>query len=163
MERRMALPIAVRRAGTRLSIALSSKRTSVVGGWINSAKPANATIPTCLPDVLFRTNDSAASLATINRLGGISVEHILRETSIAMITVALLEGTSTVATGRPNANTRLASANRNRRKGRCFRSQDCFAAASRTRERLEYRTAKRRRRRKTHRYIRIASGINKNR
>jgi hypothetical protein len=66
-----------------------------------------------------------------------SVEHMLRETSMAMITVALLEGTITVATGRASAKTRLARASRNRMKGKCFRSHDCFATASRTSERLE--------------------------
>jgi hypothetical protein len=73
---------------------------------------------------------------------------MLLETSMAMIIVALLEGTSTDATGRVRAKTRLVSARRNRMKGRCFLSQDWFAAASRTRERLEYRTEKRLRRRK---------------
>src|SRR5512134_1619580 len=99
MDRRMALPIAVRRAGTRLAMAGSSARKSVVGGWINSAKPAKATIPTCLPELLSRTNDIAASLETSRRFGAISVEHMLSDTSIARITVASLEGIRTVATG----------------------------------------------------------------
>ena len=43
----------------------------------------------------------------------------------------------TVATGRPRASTRLVRANKNRMNGKCLRSQDCFAAASRTRDRLE--------------------------
>ncbi len=87
---------------------------------------------------------------------------MLNDTSTARMTVALLEGMTTVATGRANANPRLASDNRKRIKGTCLRSQDCFAAASRTNERLEYRTAKRLRRRMNQIYTAIASGINNN-
>jgi hypothetical protein len=81
--------------------------------------------------------DRAESLATCKRFGGMSVEHMLLDTSIARITVALLEGIMTVATGRPNANTKLASASKKSMNGKCLRNHDCLAAASRTNERLE--------------------------
>src|SRR5215510_15138896 len=118
-------------------MAASSDFWSVVGGWISSAKPANSTIPTCRPELFLRIKDKAASLATSRRLGGMSVEHMLKDTSMARITVARLDGMKTVATGRPSAKTRLVIASRNKRKGKCLRSHDWWAAASRTKDKLE--------------------------
>src|SRR5215212_378608 len=124
MERKMALPMAVLRAVVKLSMALSSEFVLSVGGWINSAKPANATIPTCLPDISLFTKDWAASFAASSRFGGISVEHMLLETSIAMIIMALLDGTTIVATGRASAKTRLARASMKNANGKCLRNRD---------------------------------------
>ena len=66
-----------------------------------------------------------------------SVEHMLRETSMARMMVVWPVGTLTMATGRLKATTRLASASRNRANGRCRRQRDCCGSASRTSARLE--------------------------
>ena len=87
------------------------------------------------------TNDEAAASAAMSRLGGMSVEHMLRETSIARITVVRPAGTDTTATGRAIAMTRLPSPMRNNANGRCRRIRDDCGAASRTSDRLEKRTA----------------------
>jgi hypothetical protein len=71
---------------------------------------------------------------------------MLLDTSIAMITVALFDGTLTVAVGRAMANTRLVMARRKIANGRCLLHRDWWEAASRTSARLEKRTVYRRRR-----------------
>jgi len=92
--------------------------------------------------------DSAAAFAASMRLGRISVEHMLREASIARMTVVSVVGMVTIATGRVSASIRLESAVRNKAKGKWRRKRECLGSASRTSDRLEYRTVKRLRRRK---------------
>ena len=53
-----------------------------------SANPAKATTPTRRSVVWRSMNRDAAACATSSRLGAMSVAHMLRETSIAKITVA---------------------------------------------------------------------------
>ena len=113
----------------------------MVGDWTISAKPANATMPIWVVPLCRWTNDEAAASAAMSRLGGMSVEHMLRETSIARITVVRPAGTDTIATGRAIAMTRLPSPMRNSANGRCRRMRDDCGAASRTSDRLEKRTA----------------------
>src|SRR3989304_4851852 len=108
-------------------------------------------------------NDSAAALAASRRLGSISVEHLLPETSIARTMVVWPVGTLTMATGRPNAITRLASARRNRANGRWRRRRDGGGSAARTQARLGERTAKSRRRRSIQIYTATIRGINPSR
>jgi ketosteroid isomerase-like protein len=62
---------------------------------------------------------------------------MLRETSIARITVVLPAGTGTIWTGRAMATTRLASATRKKAKGRWRRIHDERGAAADTSDRLE--------------------------
>jgi hypothetical protein len=62
---------------------------------------------------------------------------MLRETSIAIMIVALFEGTFTMATGLPSAKTRLIMPSRNNANGRCLLQRDWCEAASRTSDRLE--------------------------
>ena len=77
----------------------------MVGAWTTSAKPLKATIPIWVPAPCRCTNDSAACSAASRRLGTMSVEHMLPETSIARMIEVRLVGTST-ATGRANATMR---------------------------------------------------------
>ncbi len=83
----MALPTAVRRPVARASITSSRTSRSVVGDWSVSANPANATIPIWVFGPWASMNEAAAASAACSRLGGMSVAHMLRETSIARITV----------------------------------------------------------------------------
>src|SRR5262245_7286569 len=95
---RIPLPIAVLRPVVRLSTAVSSASWSLVGGWITSAKPANATMLISRLDVWLWMNESAAASAASRRLGAISVEHMLRETSRARTMVVWPVGAATTAT-----------------------------------------------------------------
>ena len=58
--------------------------------------------------------------------------------------VVLLRGTSTRATGRDIAMIKLVNPSKKRANGTCRRQFECLGIASRIRDRLEYRTAKRR-------------------
>ena len=140
--------MAVRRPVVRLWIASSRTSWSLVGGWTTSAKPLNATIPIWVVDPWRRTNALAACSAASSRVGSMSVEHMLPETSIARITVVLLAGTLTIATGRARATTSPPRATTNRANGRWRRRRDERGSASRTRARLEYRAPDGRRRRR---------------
>ena len=97
-----------------------SRRTSwsVVGTWTISAKPAKATMPIWVVDPWRWMNDAAAASAASRRFGGMSVAHMLRDTSIARMTVVWPAGTLTMSTGRASATTRLARARANRANGR---------------------------------------------
>ena len=66
-----------------------------------------------------------------------SVEHMLRDTSIARMTVACPVGTVAIVIGRPSATTMLASARQSSANGRWRRIQEERGAASRMRPRLE--------------------------
>ena len=68
-------------------------------------------------------NDSAAAWAASRRLGEMSVEHMLRETSMARMIVVWLVGTLTIATGRASATIRLVSASRKSANGRWRRQR----------------------------------------
>ena len=137
MDSRIPLPTAVRRPVVRLEMASSSTSLSVVGAWTISAKPANATMPIWVVDPwLWMNRDAAASAASI-RLGAMSVEHMLRDTSIARITVVWPAGTLTMAAGRAMASTRLPSASTNSANGRWRRIRDERGRAMWTSDRLE--------------------------
>ena len=92
IDSRIALPIAVRRPVASDAMTSSSTSSSLVGAWTISANPANATMPICVPPSWPSTNDAAASSAAMSRLGGMSVAHMLRDTSIARTTVVRLVG-----------------------------------------------------------------------
>ena len=79
---------------------------------------------------------AAASAASI-RLGAMSVEHMLPETSIVRTIVASFVGTLAITTGRATATARPARATANRANGRWRRMNDEPGSASRIRERLE--------------------------
>jgi hypothetical protein len=66
-----------------------------------------------------------------------SVEHILRDTSMARMIVAWSEGTVTIDTGLERATTRLARASKNNPKGRWRRKEKRGGEAARRRDRLE--------------------------
>ncbi|OGO70717.1 MAG: hypothetical protein A2Z37_15210 [Chloroflexi bacterium RBG_19FT_COMBO_62_14] len=116
--------MAVRRPTTRLSMASCSNSTSEVGAWINSAVRAKATIPICVLDRWRWMKDRAEALAASSRFGGMSVEHMLLETSSARMMVACPPGTLTTVTGRAAATIRDASALRKRANGRWRRQRD---------------------------------------
>ena len=99
IDSRMALPTAVRRPVA--SVVTTSSRTSwsVVGAWTISAKPAKATIPIWVVELWLSMNVVAAASAASSRLGAMSVAHMLRETSMARMTVVWPAGTTTIATG----------------------------------------------------------------
>ena len=136
IEVRIALPMAVRRPVVRPAMASSSTSRSSVGGWMISANPAKATTPTAVA-VWRSMNREAAACATSSRLGAMSVAHMLRETSIAKITVAWPVGTEAMTTGRASARARLASPTANSANGRCRRIRDLRGSASRTNPREE--------------------------
>jgi hypothetical protein len=69
--------------------------------------------------------------------------HILLDTSNVRMIVVCPESPASGIRGRATAITRLASATRKRRNGRCFLSQEDRGMASSISDRLEYRTAKR--------------------
>ena len=64
-------------------------------------------MPIWVVDPWRSMNDAAAASAASRRLGGMSVAHMLRETSIARITVVWPAGTLTMLTGRAIATMRL--------------------------------------------------------
>ena len=96
---RIPLPIAVRRPVVRLLIASTRACWSVVGGWITAASPLNATSPISEPALWLVTNSIAASSAASMRVGSMSVEHMLPDTSIARMIVAELAGTLSTIDG----------------------------------------------------------------
>ena len=75
---------------------MTSSRTSwsVVGGWTISANPAKATMPIWVVAPWRSMNDDAAASAASSRFGAMSVAHMLRETSIARMTVVWPAGTA---------------------------------------------------------------------
>ena len=130
----MPLPIAVRRPVARLRSASRSVSPSVVGAWTSSAKPLNATIPIWVVDPWCWMKAAAAASAAWSRLGGMSVEHMLPETSIARMIVVWLVGTLTISTGRATATASAPTARTNRANGRWRRRRDDPGNASRTRD-----------------------------
>jgi hypothetical protein len=62
---------------------------------------------------------------------------MLRETSIAKMIVVVPAGTLAMATGRPNANTRLVSAPKKSAKGKWRRQRDVCGSAARSNDTLE--------------------------
>ena len=137
MADRIPLPIAVRRPVVRLCKACRSSCRSVVGAWTISAKPENATMPIWLDDPWLSMNWAAAASAAPIRLGRMSVEHMLPETSMVRMIVAWLVGTLAMTTGRARATARPASASANRANGRWRRTIDERGRAARMRTRLE--------------------------
>ncbi len=137
IDARSPLPIAVRRPVVRLRIASTRACWSVVGGWTTAAKPLNATIPIWVSAFWLVTKATAASSAASSRVGRMSVEHMLPETSIARMIVDWLVGTLRTTDGRPRARTTAATAATSRPNGRCRRSRAEPGSASRTSARLE--------------------------
>ena len=137
IEARMPSPMPVLRPVARLSRASISAVRSLVGAWTTSAKLLNATIPNRVVVDWLLMNEAAAVSAACSRLGGMSVEHMLPETSIVRMMVVWFVGTATTATGRAMAKTRAARAATNSANGRWRRSRDDPGSASRTRARLE--------------------------
>src|SRR5215207_5037625 len=88
-------------------------------------------------------NDNAADRATSSRFGVISRIHMLLDTSRVRIIVVWPESTASGTSGRATAITRLASAARNKTKGKCFLHQEKGRRDSPTSDTLEKRTAKR--------------------
>ncbi len=145
---RIPLPIAVRRPVTRLCSASSRSPRSVVGAWTISAKPLKATIPIWLVEAWASMYDAAAASAARIRLGGMSPEHMLPETSSDRMIVAWFEGTLTATAGRATAIVSSTRARAKSPKGRCRRRRDRGGRASRISDTLEYRTPVGRRRRR---------------
>ena len=98
---------------------MTSRSTSwsVVGVWTTSANPANATMPICVESLCLPMNDDAADSAASNRFGWMSVAHMLRETSIARMTVVRPAGTFTTWTGRASAHDQADKPEREQREG----------------------------------------------
>ena len=102
-----------------------------------TAKPAKTTRPICVSEFCPLINSSAAAFADSNRFGKMSVEHMLRETSMARMMVAFDAGSVTTETGLAIAMMRLDMAIRNKANGRCRFHCDCLGAAARISDRLE--------------------------
>ena len=134
---RIPLPTAVRRPVVRLWSAARSACRSVVGACTISAKPENATMPIWVDDPWLWMNADAAASAAWRRLGGMSEEHMLPDTSIDRMIVVWLVGTLAMTTGRARATMRPARARANRANGRWRRRNDERGRATRMRLRLE--------------------------
>ena len=141
IDARMPLPIAVRRPVVRLLIASTRACRSDVGGWITAANPLNATMPIWVSDACPLTNATAASSAAWRRVGSMSVEHMLPDTSMESRMVVWLLGTLRTTTGLASAMTSTAAPAANSANGRCRRRRRRPGAASRISARLEYRAA----------------------
>jgi len=133
----MAVPIAVVKPLT----ASANASLSLVGRTTISASPVKATMPICVPCGWSSMKASAACWATARRFGSTSVEHMLRETSIAKMIVVRFMGTVSSRAGRAMPRSNPASPETNRAKGRCRRQRVYLGMAARTRARLEKRTA----------------------
>jgi hypothetical protein len=81
-------------------------------------------------------SDAAASAAS-SRLGGMSLEHMLPETSMVRMMVVWLVGTATTICGRPIARTSEPSEARNSTKGLWRRKRPLEGRAARISDRLE--------------------------
>ena len=125
---------------------------------MSSANPANATMPMSVPGSCRSMNAAAASSAAASRLGGMSVEHMLRDTSMTIRIVVWLVGTLTTAAGRASATTIAARDAANIANGRWRRTREVPGRAAATSDRLENRTAAQRRRRWTTRYSAMSAG-----
>src|SRR5829696_6576805 len=97
--------------------------------------------------------DTAASWATVSRLGSTSVEHMDPETSIASTIVVELDGTGTVACGRAAPTPSVAKLTRSNRVGMSRVHLVPSGSAARTRAIEVTRTAARRRRRRNNQQV----------
>ena len=97
---------------------MTSSRTSwsFVGAWTISANPANATIPICVVAPCRSMNEDAAVLGgDAAGSAAMSVEHMLRETSSARITVVWPVGTGTMRPAAPSRRSGWPSAMQDQR------------------------------------------------
>jgi hypothetical protein len=104
---------------------------------MTAANPLNATIPIWVREPWLRTNDSAAASAAWSRVGGMSEEHMLPETSMARMIVVSLAGTLRFSDGLATPTASAARAATNRANGRWRRTRERPGAAWRISERLE--------------------------
>ena len=82
-------------------------------------------------------NAAAAFSAAMSRLGAMSSEHMLPDTSMTRTIVVWLAGTAAIATGRPTAKASAASAAANSTNGRWRRRRAGPGRAAWTSDRLE--------------------------
>ena len=82
-------------------------------------------------------NEAAADSAAWSRVGAMSSEHMLPDTSMTSTIVVWLVGTLATAIGRPIPRHRAASATANSANGRCRRSRPEPGCAAWMSERLE--------------------------
>ena len=137
MDDWIPLPMAVRRPVVRLRIASATSARSAVGTSSTAAKPLNATRPIRVPAGWPSTNAMAAFWAASSRVGSMSVEHMLPETSIARTIVDWLLGTERTTVGRATAMASAATAAATRATGTCRRNRRGEGPAARMSDRLE--------------------------
>ena len=130
-------PTAVRRPVVRLRIASTSRSRLDVGGSRTAANPLNATSPICVPAGWDVTKFTAASIAASRRVGSMSVEHMLPDTSIARTMTVWLVGTDSTTTGRATATASAAIAVASSAIGTCRRQRRAGGPAARSSDRLE--------------------------
>jgi hypothetical protein len=106
---KIASPMAVDSARSRLSIAFATWGRSVVGGTTVVAVPAKDTSPRLIRSGRTSTNSLAAVCIARKRSGSMSVACIDRETSTAITTVAFSRGTRTTVLGTARDTTSVAS------------------------------------------------------
>ena len=82
-------------------------------------------------------NEAAAASAASRRLGGMSDEHMLPETSMVRMIVVWLVGTARMTTGRATEMAKAATAAMKSANGTWRRIREDPGMASRTRARLE--------------------------
>jgi hypothetical protein len=129
------LPVAVPRCNwKRSSAAIRSCRLSV-GVCTTAAVPANDTMPILTFESRSWMKRCAADCAALIRSGSTSLACMLRETSIARISVVYSVGNVTVALGRAAATRAAIVASRNSAGG-TWRRQRRPRAAARTSVRL---------------------------
>ena len=119
----------------RLMAASRSSRFSV-GVCTTDAVPAKVTMPMRTLRGSSSMKDLTAACAAVIRLGATSPACMLRETSIARISVMYSDGRVTVALGRAIARIAVTIASRNRKGGRWRRNAWPGPMASRTSIRL---------------------------
>jgi hypothetical protein len=107
-------------------------------------------------------NDKAARSAAISRFGGISVEHMLRDTSIAKIMVVCPAGIAVTVTGLLSAITNRAKAVQKAANGICRFHAENLGCAAWMSDKLENRTTVRLRRRSIQMYAATKRGISGN-
>ena len=158
MAARMPLPTAVRRPGSGSSgveqdLPVGGRRLDELREPRERDEPDEGARLGCRS-----MNAAAASSAATSRLGAMSVEHMLRDTSMTIRMVVWLVGTLTTAAGRAIATTMAAADAANSANGRWRRTRDVPGRAAAMSDRLEKRTAARPRRRWTTMYSATSAG-----
>ena len=137
MDDWIPLPMAVRRPVVRLRIASTRRVRSVVGASMHRGEAAERDEADLRARGLASTKATAACWAASSRVGSMSVEHMLPDTSIARTIVDWLLGTRGRRSGRATATASAATAAATRTNGTWRRQRRLDGPAARMSDRLE--------------------------